>query len=74
MSIASRSPTLGIRTSRISSVVYAVDEIASEENTASASTFTNRSPACADVGMGRPTSRRFIPGTDSPFHAALWVG
>ena len=56
-------------TNRISSVAYAVEEIASEENTASAMTFGIRWCSCSVVGIGRPTSNRLIalnrvpPGT-----------
>src|SRR6202795_3582962 len=46
-------------TKRICSVAYAVDEIASDENTASATTFEIRWCSCSDVASGRPTSSRF---------------
>src|SRR5215831_14786953 len=47
------------RTSRISSVAYAVEESASEEKTASAVFFVNRSCAKRAVLIGLPSSRRF---------------
>ena len=46
-------------TKRISSVAYAVDEMASEENTANAMTFGIRWCSCSDVASGRPTKIRF---------------
>src|SRR5438309_2649862 len=46
-------------TKRISSVAYAVDEIASDEKTASATSLEIRWCSCSDVASGRPTSTRF---------------
>ena len=45
-------------TKRISSVAYAVDEIASDENTASAIVFGIRWCSCSVVASGRPTRTR----------------
>ena len=44
---------------RICWVAYAVDEIASEEKTASAIVFEIRWCSCSEVASGRPTSSRF---------------
>src|SRR3954467_12608410 len=46
-------------TKRISSVAYAVDEIASDEKTASATTFEIRWCSCSELASGRPTNSRF---------------
>src|SRR3954471_18428043 len=46
-------------TKRISSVAYAVDEMASDEKTASATIFEMRWCSCSEVASGRPTSSRF---------------
>ena len=46
-------------TNRISSVAYAVDEIASDEKTASAIVLVMRWCSCSDVASGRPTKTRF---------------
>src|SRR5688500_13028198 len=46
-------------TNKISSVAYAVDEIGSDENVASAIGFDSRWCSCSAVDSGRPTSRRF---------------
>jgi len=40
-------------------VAYAVDEMASDENVASAMVFGRRCSSCSVVGMGRPTTSRF---------------
>src|SRR5436190_12285842 len=45
-------------TNRISSVAYAVDEMASDENTASAITLGMRWCSCSAVANGRPTRTR----------------
>src|SRR3954467_10105380 len=45
-------------TKRISSVAYAVEEMASDENTASAMTLGMRWCSCSAVASGRPTTRR----------------
>ena len=47
------------RTSMISSVAYATDDIASEENTARATVFESRSCRAWARGMGAPTITRF---------------
>src|SRR3954465_1559897 len=64
-------------TKRISSVAYAVDEIASEEKTASATTFEMRWCSCSELASGRPTNSRFsvsnTMGRDSgPDVGGLW--
>src|SRR3954465_922007 len=46
-------------TKRISSVAYAVDEMASEEKTASATIFEIRWCSCSELASGRPTNSRF---------------
>src|SRR6267143_4950660 len=48
-----------LRTSRISSVAYATDDNASEENTASAIGMPSRSPRYRSVSSGVPRSQRF---------------
>ena len=48
-----------IRTRRISSVAYALDEIASELKIASALTFDSRSPISDSDASGRPMSQPF---------------
>ena len=50
-------------TSRISSVAYAVDEMASDEKTASATFFESRSCCSSAVAMGRPSIARLKPPT-----------
>src|SRR5262245_46754947 len=54
------------RTTRICSVAYATDEIASEERTASAVVLLRRSCSILSVASGRPTSSRLrrtaVPG------------
>src|SRR3954451_9927354 len=52
-------------TKRISSVAYAVDEMASEENTASAMVFGMRWCSISVVASGRPTSTRLTNATSS---------
>jgi hypothetical protein len=53
-------------TKRISSVAYAVEEIASDENTARAMTLGMRWCSCSDVASGRPTKMRFsVSNTNS---------
>ena len=47
------------RTSMICSVPYAVELIASEENTASATTLRSRSATSREVASGGPSSRSF---------------
>src|SRR6476620_3960850 len=46
-------------TKRISSVAYAVDDSASEENTASAMALESRCSSIWVVASGRPTNNRF---------------
>jgi hypothetical protein len=53
-------------TNRISSVAYAVDEIASDEKTASPMLFGMRWCSCSTVARGRPTSSRLRIATPSP--------
>src|SRR5262245_17032868 len=57
----------------ISSVAYAVEEMASDEKTASATRFVSRWCSCSVVARGRPSSTRLTTDTvlDSP---ALAVG
>jgi hypothetical protein len=45
-------------TKRISSVAYAVDEIASEEKTGNAIVLERRWCSCSVVARGRPTNSR----------------
>ena len=52
-------------TKRISSVAYAVDEIASDENTARAMVFEMRWCSISVVASGRPTSTRLTNATSS---------
>ena len=52
-------------TKRISSVAYAVDEIASDEKTASAIVFGIRWCSCSVVASGRPTRTRLTNATSS---------
>jgi hypothetical protein len=47
------------RTARISSVAYATEESASEENTGSARILGRSVCSRSRLGIGRPTSRRF---------------
>ena len=49
----------GTRTWRISSVAYAVDEMASDAKTARATTFGSRVCASSADASGRPTTSRF---------------
>jgi hypothetical protein len=53
-------------TKRISSVAYAVDEMASDEKTASPMVFEMRWCSCSTVASGRPTSSRLRIATPSP--------
>ena len=53
------SPAAGIRTMRISWLAYAVDEIASEANTASAVGIPSRWCCSSSLANGEPTSVRF---------------
>src|SRR5215510_12047132 len=54
-------------TNRISSVAYAVDDSASDENTASAIVFGRRCSSIWVVASGRPTKIRFsTPSTQLP--------
>ena len=48
------TPTAGTRTRRISSVAYAVDEMASDESTASAVFLESRSCSRRSLARGRP--------------------
>src|SRR4051812_10016439 len=61
-------PAIGTRTRRISSVAYAVDEIASDANTARAVGLPRRCPSSSVEASGRPTTSRFSaeygPATD----------
>ena len=61
-------------TNRISSVAYAVDEIASDEKTASATVFVMRWCSCSDVASGRPTSSRFSVSNTMRYDSAAAVG
>jgi hypothetical protein len=64
-------------TSRISCVAYAVDEIASDEKTASAIVFVIRWCSCSEVAKGRPTSTRLklsstvVPSTPGVVAASM---
>src|SRR6476620_6893128 len=53
-------------TNRISSVAYAVDESASEENTASAMVFGSRCSSILVLARGRPTRSRFTTSNIVP--------
>ena len=51
-------PACAVRTSTISSVAYAVDEIASDANTGSATILRRRWWCSSDVAIGVPISTR----------------
>ena len=52
-------PAAGIRTMRISWLAYAVDEMASDANTASAVGMPSRWCCSSSLAKGEPTSVRF---------------
>src|SRR5437588_6324126 len=71
-------------TNRISSVAYAVDEMASDENVARAIDLGRSWCSCSSVGMGRPTRSRFVNeytgpsryagNVSAPLHEFCWPG
>ena len=62
-------------TNRISCVAYAVDEIASDEKTASAIVLLMRWCSCSEVASGRPTSTRLkLSSTVVPSYARRLSG